>query len=66
MSTEEGVVRDSEAGSLTLKDALQGTLDESAMEEDDSTTNEKEAVVIMERGENSDSKMLHCKTLHKN
>lgn len=65
MSTEEGVVRDSKAGSLTLKDALQGTLDESAVEEDDSTANEKEAVAIMERGENSDSKMLHCKTLHK-
>lgn len=63
MSTEEGVVRDSEAGSLTLKDALQGTLDESAVEEDDSTANEKEAVA---RGENSDNKMLHCKTLHKN
>lgn len=32
MSVEQGVVRDSEAGSLTLKDALQGTLDERATE----------------------------------
>lgn len=29
---EQGVVRDSEAGSLTLKEALQGTLDERAAE----------------------------------
>lgn len=31
---EEGVVRDSEAGSLTLKEALEGTLDERAVEEE--------------------------------
>uniref|UniRef100_A0A3Q1F3H6 Zinc finger protein 142 n=1 Tax=Acanthochromis polyacanthus TaxID=80966 RepID=A0A3Q1F3H6_9TELE len=32
MSVEQGVVRDSEAGGLTLKEALQGTLDERAAE----------------------------------
>lgn len=30
MPTEQGVVKDSEAGTLTLKEALQGTLDEKA------------------------------------
>ncbi|XP_071777758.2 zinc finger protein 142 [Centroberyx gerrardi] len=34
MSVEHGVVRDSEAVSLTLKEALQGTLDERAVEAD--------------------------------
>lgn len=32
MSMEQGVVRDSEAVSLTLKEALEGTLDERAAE----------------------------------
>lgn len=35
VSVEEGVVRDSEAGSLTLKEALEGTLDERAVEEEE-------------------------------
>lgn len=32
MPAEEGVVRDSEAGGLTLKEALEGTLDKRAEE----------------------------------
>ncbi|XP_059198675.1 zinc finger protein 142 [Centropristis striata] len=35
MSVEQGVVRDSEAVSLTLKEALQGTLDEREVEEEE-------------------------------
>lgn len=33
MPADKGVVRDSEAGGLTLKEALQGTLDKRAEEE---------------------------------
>ncbi|XP_068561214.1 zinc finger protein 142 isoform X1 [Cebidichthys violaceus] len=49
MSVEQGVVRDSEAVSLTLKEALQGTLDERAAEveeeeEEEGTADEAQAV----------------------
>lgn len=41
MSVEQGVVRDSEAVSLTLKEALQGTLDRKAAgSETDATAEE--------------------------
>lgn len=42
MSVEQGVVRDSEAVSLTLKEALQGTLDRkvAGSEETDATAEE--------------------------
>lgn len=52
MSVEQGVVRDSEAGSLTLKDALQGTLDERAaeVEEGEGIADEEEAEEV-KRGE---------------
>ncbi|KAK2839489.1 hypothetical protein Q5P01_013229 [Channa striata] len=51
MSVEQGVVRDSEAVSLTLREALQGTLGEGAaeMEEKEQASGGKEAV---QRGEN--------------
>ena len=44
---EEGVVRDSEAGSLTLKEALEGTLEERAAgveeeEEEEGTVEEED------------------------
>ena len=42
MSVEQGVVRDSEAGSLTLKEALQGTLDERAANKQLLPVNEEE------------------------
>ncbi|XP_030283697.1 zinc finger protein 142 [Sparus aurata] len=42
VSVEEGVVRDSEAGSLTLKEALEGTLDERAVEEEEEGAAEEE------------------------
>lgn len=51
MSVEQGVVRDSEAVSLTLKDALQGILDERAaeVEEEEGTANDEEAEKEMKR-----------------
>lgn len=50
MSVEQGVVRDSEAGSLTLKEALQGTLDgkEAGVEETDGSAEEEGAEEVME------------------
>lgn len=53
MTVEQGVVRDSEAVSLTLKDALQGTLDERAaeVEEEEGTANDEEAEKVMKRWE---------------
>ncbi|XP_070694217.1 zinc finger protein 142 [Pempheris klunzingeri] len=47
MPVEQGVVRDSEAVSLTLKEALQGTLDERAaeMEEGEGTADEVQELV---------------------
>lgn len=47
MSVEQGVVRDSEAVSLTLREALQGTLDERAaeVEEEEGTGDEVQVVV---------------------
>nr|XP_020477263.1 zinc finger protein 142 isoform X2 [Monopterus albus]XP_020477264.1 zinc finger protein 142 isoform X2 [Monopterus albus]XP_020477265.1 zinc finger protein 142 isoform X2 [Monopterus albus]XP_020477266.1 zinc finger protein 142 isoform X2 [Monopterus albus] len=44
MSVEQGVVRDSEAVSLTLKEALQGSLDERAAEVEEGNVNEVEEV----------------------
>lgn len=46
MSVEQGVVRDSEAGTLTLKDALQGMLDERATEAE-----EGEGIAVEEEAE---------------
>lgn len=53
MTVEQGVVRDSEAVSLTLKDALQGTLDERAaeVEEEEGTANDEEAEKVTKRWE---------------
>ncbi|XP_042281663.1 zinc finger protein 142 [Thunnus maccoyii] len=56
MSVEQGVVRDSEAVSLTLKEALQGTLDERAAEveeEEEGTAEEAQKVgqEVAQRGE---------------
>lgn len=56
MSVEQGVVRDSEAVSLTLKEALQGTLDERAAEveeEEEGTADEAQKVgqEVAQRGE---------------
>lgn len=50
MSVEQGVVRDSEAVSLTLKEALQGTLDGKAasVEETDGSAEEEGAEEVME------------------
>ncbi|KAG7240524.1 hypothetical protein INR49_026808, partial [Caranx melampygus] len=45
MSVEEGVLRDSEAGGLTLKEALQGTLDETAAQVEEEGGAIKVAVV---------------------
>lgn len=60
MSVEKGVVRDSEAVSLTLKEALQGTLDERAaeVEEGGGTADEVQEVVeeAVQRGEDSKTK----------
>lgn len=49
MSVEQGVVRDSEAVSLTLKEALQGTLDGKAagVEEPDGSAEEEGAEEVM-------------------
>lgn len=45
MSAEQGVVRDSEAVSLTLKEALQGTLEERTAEvEEEGKANEVEKI----------------------
>ncbi|XP_040912963.1 zinc finger protein 142 isoform X2 [Toxotes jaculatrix] len=59
MSVEEGVVRDSEAVSLTLKEALQGTLDERAAEvEEEGKAIEVEVVAVedvVQRGEESET-----------
>lgn len=50
MSVEQGVVRDSQAVSLTLKEALQGTLDGKAagVEEPDGRAEEEGAEEVME------------------
>lgn len=50
MSVEQGVVRDSEAVGLTLKEALQGTLDGKAaeVEEPDGSAEEEGAEEVME------------------
>ncbi len=56
MSAEEGVVRDSEAVSLTLKEALEGTLEEKAAAEEEQEEQEEEEEVVEEvvqRGEDS-------------
>lgn len=45
---EQGVLRDSETSGLTLKDALQGTLDERAVEVED----EEGAENVNERSQN--------------
>ncbi|XP_062258932.1 zinc finger protein 142 [Platichthys flesus] len=51
MSVEQGVVRDSEAMSLTLKEALQGRLDERTAEEE-----EKVGEEFVHRGKDADTK----------
>ncbi|XP_070771292.1 zinc finger protein 142 [Enoplosus armatus] len=60
MSVEQGVVRDSEAVSLTLKEALQGTLDERAaeVEEEEGTADEVQEVVqeVVQRGGDGETK----------
>ncbi len=60
MSVEKGVVRDSEAVSLTLKEALQGTLDERAaeVEEEEGTVDVVHEVVeeVLQRGEDGETK----------
>lgn len=59
MSVEQGVVKDSEALSLTLKEALQGTLDERAVEvEEEGKAIEVAVVVVKEvqRGQDNETK----------
>lgn len=56
MSVEQGVVRDSGAVSLTLKEALQGTLDERTaeeVEEEEGRANEVQVVAeeVVQDGE---------------
>ena len=59
MSVEQGVVRDSEAVSLTLKEALQGTLDERAAaaeeEEVEGTADEEVVEEVLQRGEDTET-----------
>lgn len=58
MSVEQGVVRDSDAGSLTLKEALQGSLDQTRVEEGANEllplVNEVEEVAEMVLSQNSE------------
>lgn len=61
MSVEQGVARDSAAVSLTLKEALQGTLDQRAAEaeeEEEGTGDVVQEVVeaVVQRGEDSETK----------
>ncbi|KAI3356535.1 hypothetical protein L3Q82_017745 [Scortum barcoo] len=61
MAVEKGVVRDSEAVSLTLKEALHGTLDERAAEveeEEEGKADVEQEVVegVVQRGEDSETK----------
>lgn len=60
MSVEQGVVRDSEAVSLTLKEALQGTLEERAaeVEEEEGAADEIQEVVreVVQRREDGKTK----------
>ncbi|GLD51525.1 zinc finger protein 142 [Lates japonicus] len=59
MSVEQGVVKDSEALSLTLKEALQGTLGERAVEVEEEGKAIEVAVVVVEevqRGEDNETK----------
>lgn len=59
MSVEQGVVRDSEAVSLTLKEALQGTLDVRAaeVEEEQGIADEIQEIVeeVVQREEKSET-----------
>uniref|UniRef100_UPI0037E9AC1B zinc finger protein 142 n=1 Tax=Semicossyphus pulcher TaxID=241346 RepID=UPI0037E9AC1B len=61
---EQGVVRDSEAGSLTLKEALQGTLEERGAEEEEEEEEDEEETAdkvqkvveeVVQRGEDSET-----------
>ncbi|XP_033473620.2 zinc finger protein 142 isoform X1 [Epinephelus lanceolatus] len=58
MSVEQGVVRDSEAVSLTLKEALQGTLDERAaeMDKEGGAGDEVQVEEVMQREEDCETK----------
>nr|XP_046259316.1 zinc finger protein 142 isoform X2 [Scatophagus argus]XP_046259317.1 zinc finger protein 142 isoform X2 [Scatophagus argus] len=50
VSVEQGVVRDSEAVSLTLKEALRGTLDERAAEMEEEKEEEEVVEEVVQRG----------------
>lgn len=57
MSVEQGVARHSEAVSLTLKEALQGTLDERAAEvEEEGMDDEEVAEEVIQGEEDSETK----------
>ncbi|XP_070832133.1 zinc finger protein 142 [Chaetodon trifascialis] len=58
VSVEQGVMRDSEAVSLTLKEALQGTLDERAADVEEEGMPDEEAVEEVVQGE-EDSETKH-------
>ncbi|XP_026151300.1 zinc finger protein 142 isoform X2 [Mastacembelus armatus] len=54
MSVEQGVVRDSEAVSLTLREALQGTLDERAAEAEEEGRASEGDEEVVQKGEDSE------------